>query len=456
MFNTTNMVRLLFMQNYNFVNRSSLLLRVAFVLVTLAGCAKAEPVAVTPQYIVVTATPAATQPVEALQAPQDAPAVEANPDVQRTPEAVARVAPPASQSPFNVRLAWFYKPPKDENDLEMVAERFNFFIMTKGNEPERNQLLSHGAQRPMLQYLRFEAIMDPGDCTDQPWQNNVAYLPGDFCRISQDHPDWFLLDQAGKRIIDSYQDVDFYLMDPGNPEWRAFFLDRIRQAHFDPNWDGVFLDNVEVSLAVREKQKELPAKYPDEASYAKAIQGFLQYLHTNYFAPNHKLLFANLVARQNDENFLQSITYLDGVMHEGWSVDWPKRWRTAEIWDRQLTIAEETQAMGKYIILVGQGKQKDKDVQRFAFASYLLVANGNAAFRYANSDDYNEPWLYEDYNVQLGQPLGPRYQDGNAWRRDFTNGYVWVDPHKHKAKIELAEESTWFKPLRSDWVSFLK
>jgi len=440
-FNITNMIKLLIMPKYTIVSRAPMLFRVVFALVTLAGCVNANPVSVTPQYIVVTATPAATQPAVEQPAPGGS--------------AVGKVTPPAIQPPSYVRLAWFYKPPKDEADLEMVAERFNFFIMTRGDEPERNALLQHGARRPMLQYLRFEAIMDPGDCSDQPWQNNAAYLPGDFCRISQQHPDWFLWAQDGKRIVDPYRDVDFYLMDPGNPEWRAFFLDRIRQAQSDADWDGVFLDNVEISLKVRNQTKTIPARYPDEAGYREAIQGFLQYLHINYFTPGGKLLYANLVARGNDENFLENMTYLDGVMHEGWSVDWPKRWRATEIWERQMSIAEKTQAIGKFIILVSQGKEKDKDLQRFAFASYLLVANGNAAFRYAHSDDYNEPWLYDNYEIQLGQPLGSRYQDGDAWRRDFTHGYVWVDPVKHKARIELAEEATGFEPAQVRWISVL-
>ena len=91
-----------------------------------------------------------------------------------------------------IKLAWFYKPPADGN-VNLVAENFSTFIMTKGNEATRDQLISLGAQRPVLEYLRFEAIMDPGSCTVKPWQNNVAFMAGDFCTISSQHPDWFLL-----------------------------------------------------------------------------------------------------------------------------------------------------------------------------------------------------------------------------------------------------------------------
>ena len=71
-------------------------------------------------------------------------------------------------------------------------------------------------------------------------------------------------------------------------------------------------------------------------------------------------------------------------------------------------------------------------------ASYLLVADENAYFRYADSDNYREISLYENYSLDLGAALGPRYQDGTVWRRDFTNGTVLVDPKAKSAEIQLS------------------
>jgi hypothetical protein len=44
-------------------------------------------------------------------------------------------------------------------------------------------------------------------------------------------------------------------------------------------------------------------------------------------------------------------------------------------------------------------------------------------------------WFYDNYRIDLGQPLGPRYQEGKIWRRDFANGSVLIDPKKHTATI---------------------
>ena len=109
-----------------------------------------------------------------------------------------------------------------------------------------------------------------------------------------------------------------------------------------------------------------------------------------------------------------------------------------------LRRAETTQARGKRMMLIAQGGADNAEAtwqpfnprQQFAFASYLLVTDGAAAFRYADSP-YRYIWLYDNYTLDLGRPLGPRYQDGGVWRRDFERGAVAVDSLTHDAAITL-------------------
>ncbi len=91
---------------------------------------------------------------------------------------------------------------------------------------------------------------------------------------------------------------------------------------------------------------------------------------------------------------------------------------------------------------MAQGDQADTNRQNFAFASYLLISNGKVAFRYGNDSAYSQVWLYNNYSAQLGSPLGARYQTGTTWRRDFTNGYVIVDPTNHTATISTTPPAT--------------
>jgi len=79
-----------------------------------------------------------------------------------------------------IKLAWFYKPPKD-NDLEYLAKKYEVFILTKLDEEVRDKLIiDYGVTSPILRYIRFDAIMDPGSCLDQPYRNQVADEIGDF------------------------------------------------------------------------------------------------------------------------------------------------------------------------------------------------------------------------------------------------------------------------------------
>ncbi len=334
-----------------------------------------------------------------------------------------------------VRLAWFTSLPKSSDEIFKIAQWFDLYILIQGDEDNRDLVINLGAEGPILQYLNFDAIQDPGSCGEDPKINQVADLPGDFCQISDQHSDWFLLDLNGQRIVLQDGNSSWYLMDPGSSGWRSFYLERVKKFQADPGWDGVFLDNVPVTLAFREADGTLPAAYPNDIRYQAAMQEFLKFLYEEYFQPNRKLLFANLVSRKNDTDWVNHINYLDGAMHEGWAIDWPDGYRSAETWEKHMKLAEQTQQLGKYIILVSQGTQQDTTLQRFAFASYMLINQGRAAFRYANSDDYNEIWFYDNYAINLGDALGNRYQVGSAWKRDFSNGSVLVNPETHEVEI---------------------
>lgn len=345
-----------------------------------------------------------------------------------------------------IQLAWFYRPPdrlaeNEEVGLESLLHNFETFILTKNDEPLRDQLREQGVDAPFLQYLALDVIIDPGSCTRQPWRNQVADQPGDFCYISEHHPDWFLLTQDGERMYNDLTDgARSVMMDPGHPGWRAFWLERARLSQETLGWDGVFLDNVEAMLTKRKRRGKLPADYPTDASYQAAIEGFLAYLYSDYFKPEGRPLYANVIEVDEPEVWFRYLRYLDGGMIEGWAVDWADHYLTPSVWEEHLRRAEQTQQQGKHVILVAQGKQEDERRQTFAYASYLLITNGLASFRYTNSEEYDEPWLYDNYQLELGEPLGPRYLEGyGVWKRDFSNGSVQVDFLSHSATIEIGE-----------------
>jgi len=331
------------------------------------------------------------------------------------------------------RLAWFYKPP-DPTEVDLVVKKAGFYILTHKDETELGELRAKGVTAPVAQYLLAFIINDPGNCDEDPSGNQVAYKAGDFCQISQMHPDWFLLDGNGNRIATSNNS---YHMDPGSEGFRAFWLERARELQETYGWDNIFLDNVEASREKMVEDNGTLANYPDDASYQKAVEGFLAYIRQNYFEPQNKKIYANIVSVDEDEVWKSYLQYVDGVMVESFATDWSDGYRSRDEWDQQMQLVEEALAEQKTMILVAQGKQEDNGLENFSFASYLLLVNGNAFFRYTNTESYRELWLYENYDYDLGTPQGERYKYKDGWRRDFTNGYVIVRPKSHKAEIVL-------------------
>jgi hypothetical protein len=339
-----------------------------------------------------------------------------------------------------INLAHFYKPPSNM-DAPALASRFSFVLLTGGDETFRDKVLANGFSSTIPQYFMFLGIQDPGSCTSSTRNNQVAYNAGDFCYISQNHPDWFLLDTNGQRIR-MHSSSDVYRMDPANPEWRNFFLTRVLEWQNRTGWSGLFLDCLESSLGELQRNGTIPARYQDDASYRAAVRGFLEFLDVNYSQAYDRPILANITMGLDDATWSSYMQYLDGAMQERWAVGWSvNEYITVSKWQDDLTRAEKFQNQGKSMILVAPGSKTDASRQNFAFASYLLISNGKAAFRYGNSDTYREVWLYNNYQVDLGAPLGPRYQSGNLWKRDFAKGSVTVDPANHTATISTTSPS---------------
>ncbi len=337
-----------------------------------------------------------------------------------------------------LRLAWFYKPPAD-TILQQVATGFDLFILTHKDEDNREELRALGATAPFLQYLLLLEIHDPGSCTARPFGNQVAYQAGDFCQIKEQHPDWFLVDQKGQPIS---LRKGYWVMDPGNAEYRIFWLNRAREMLLEFGWDGVFVDNVEASLAKFRSDGHLPAAYRREKDFQEAVEEFLSFLSSSYFRPARKPLFANVVSVNDPAVWEQYVAYLDGVMIENFATGWEKTTLSAQEWETQMALAEWALANGKTLILVAQGEKNDLARQEFALASYWLINNGHAYFRYTNSDDYNSLWDYSNYSQNLGAALGPRFRQGNLWVRQFESGRVTVNPQTISAEIYRGEPSS--------------
>jgi hypothetical protein len=369
------------------------------------------------------------QPAPTLAATQT-PAADLSAQISLT--ATAAETPQINPQPFEIQLAWFYKPPA-ASPADLVTD-YDFFILTHNDEAFRDELKKQGVATPVLQYLLLNEIMDPGSCDASPYNDQVAFKPGDFCWIKDNHPDWFLTGKDGNLLGPS----NYYMMDSGNPGWQNFWLERASLLQETYHWDGIFLDNVEASRSKIAEWGKTPGAYPTDERYQAAIENELKILYTQYFHPMGKPVFANIIAVEDPQVWLRYLQYLDGAMIENFATGWPGgTGLSVSEWEQQILMVQQAQAMGKTVILVAQGDQYDQQRQEFALGSYLLVSDGLAYFRYTNHSNYEQIWPFANQTIDLGAALGACYQDGSNWRRDFNNGTVLVNPTAQTASVTL-------------------
>ena len=228
-------------------------------------------------------------------------------------------------------------------------------------------------------------------------------------------------------------------MDPGNSDYREFWLERAKELQEEYHWDGVFIDNIEASLNKFRRLEQMPSNYPNDQSFQKEIAAFLNYVSVQYFKPRNRPIYGNIVEYEDEEIWLDYISHLDGAKIEDFAVDYNEEYYSETDWERQINMSIEAGAMEKALILVSQGPVDNTDRARFSFVSYLLIANDLTSFRYTDSDYYEEVWLYETYFHDLGNPTSTLYEWRGGWRIDFSNGYVFLEPSTHTSEINITE-----------------
>ena len=424
----------------------ALLLAVAFVVATLwLGWFRAGSASVPVQGSV---TAQATEPsllIPGMPACYPVPTAEGN---LPTPVEPA----PSQSSPFG--LAWFHKPPEDGTTAQELAAQHSYVHLTGAADiPFRNELRAAGYKGPVLTYVTMNAVEGPGpyrdssaSCDDSytPHDNQLAFYKGDFCKYIHTHESWFLHNAAGVRIVDDYFSSGrySYVMNPADPGWRAFAVERLKLVKDEWGYDGIWLDNVDVDRT--RVMSELTnsdgglREFSDDDAWREAVKGWLA--EARQVLGDYPI-WANLVGGGlRADAWDPYAPYLDGAMDESFAVRWIDGWRGSDQWQAQIQRAQRWLGMGKGLIAVGQGPKDDAKRMRFTLASYLLVAEGtHATFRYTRFDTYySQLWLYPEYETarQLGAPLGACQEvSPGLWRREFERGYVEVDVQGHKGRL---------------------
>ncbi|MDP3920514.1 MAG: putative glycoside hydrolase [Candidatus Omnitrophota bacterium] len=290
---------------------------------------------------------------------------------------------------------------------------------------------------------------------------------------------WFLHDGKGKRVpVPDYHE-DYYgekgqrrwFMDPGNADFRSYWIDKTLKHVDEGNWDGVFVDDVLLTLTAHRLEPGQIATYKDDASFQQAVLGFLREItrRTREIygrGEGRKIIIPNIsLSYDYDPAVLRDfLNAADGYMEEHHVTAWAWGEHAAR---RQMEALRQARHLGKHVFLLTYADPSSgvPNLLETSLSAYLVALAGypNAYWSF-RSDEYapfNERPAFEFWAGRgLGQPRpeiefynaeGVRLdssQESVIWLRRFDNGIAVVNLTAARQSLTINGESLQLKPFQ--------
>jgi Hypothetical glycosyl hydrolase family 15 len=267
--------------------------------------------------------------------------------------------------------------------------------------------------------------------------------------IVKNHPGWLLKGSNGKPIEGKSWSPKYW-PDPGNKEWRAFFVKKVNQlvATTGGHWDGILLDEF---LATHTGHtagylggSNTQVNYPSNGAFQNAQLEFLKDVAPRLSVPilpnvDTPVLLPNSGAF-NPEFFTDVQRAAGGAEAEVFVLHAPNQdgLLDKEMIEVYLDRARKTPS-GKIMILGTPTAELEGHVARtlYTYFTYLLVASPGRSvywsFKEGNSSVPN--FWYKEFDLNLGQPQGEMQTAGALWQREFADATVVVNPNREAAKF---------------------
>ncbi|MCX6355015.1 MAG: putative glycoside hydrolase [Candidatus Aureabacteria bacterium] len=249
------------------------------------------------------------------------------------------------------------------------------------------------------------------------------------------HEDWFM-HQGGSRLL--MPAWNWYLMDIGNINYRAYWVNSCIQRMRDTECDGVFADSFTLDGYFGQLTPDHPWFTDTDqclAHWVPALGSYAHYLHAAlnaekfYFLPN----LGGLVTGWDTTDYA---SLSDGGMVEGfgaWGND-----SYFEIPDWQLQMNRILALAGTDRIIICQSYTSDSNLRERMFLTgcYLLVKGDHTYFNMIGSEHGEELIYYPEYEIAVGSYDGTipvlindLYDErAGCYRRNYSNGIVLVNP----------------------------
>jgi putative glycosyl hydrolase-like family 15 (GHL15) protein len=286
------------------------------------------------------------------------------------------------------------------------------------------------AANPKVKVLVYKDMASTPDYDCQGGRDDELLPSGvGYCWTLANHPDWFTVDQAGRRIEWQTWGGNWQ-MDVGSPgyqdQWATNVLSDLRRY----GWDGVVIDDANVDesgLVGGSKMRE----YPTQPSYQAATRSFLARVGPRLIQSGF-LVIPNIQADPvlaDASLWADWIQFTSGGTRESWM-----KWGSgrgghygAVGWDDLQGVFDTVQRAGKIFLTTTTAPADDVRSMRWGRASFLVGWNGGPSAFIFDPNAPIDPWSAE-WTIDVGRPIASRVRVGaSVWRRDYTGGTAVVN-----------------------------
>ena len=313
--------------------------------------------------------------------------------------------------------------------------RYDYAIL---NAWDADRIPALRAANPSLKLLVYKNASMTVDYSVSGGRDNPFLTTGvGFASASATHPEWFLRDTAGQRV-ESAGYSGAWLMDLGSRSYQEAWLASVAAEVRAQGWDGVMVDDVNVTPRWHVGGRTLAA-YPTDASYTAATRSFLARVGPALRAQG-ALVVPNIYTEwpTGPVVWRDWLQFVSGALQEYWT-----KWGEASTdhfagadWSYRQQFLALTQAAGKPYLGVTYAPKSDVRSMAYARASFLLDWNGGSSALVFEAPGGQDPYASE-WTAQIGRPAGAKVAVGGAWRRSYTGGSAVVNPSTAPVTVEL-------------------
>jgi hypothetical protein len=256
--------------------------------------------------------------------------------------------------------------------------------------------------------------------------------------LVSEHPGWILHDSAGNRLYIPFGCANGtcpdYAGDITNSGFRSWWVANA-QSILSKGYKGFWIDDVNMEFRVSNGSGTSVAPYDPNTGTTMNYDNWRLYIaefteQIRSAMPTaeivHNAIWFAAPTRYNDQYVIREINAADYINCERGVSD-PGLGGGTGSWSVRAFLAyiDAVHAYGKNVLLDEYAFNGD-----YGLAGYYLISNGDDSL--GNQQITPNTW-WSGYDVNLGVPLGPRYDWNNLIRRDFIAGMALLNPPRTTA-----------------------